>query len=229
MKNVLAIIILSIGSAQAGTFSFSGTDWIRQDVWSFSVPVYSGPGGFDNGDALPLSLGTQPWTPAVPATATGWYAGSFTYDDSTGEITGGSIVVTGFIAQLSNDSLLLHLYDNIVWNFNDGTTTVGSYSCHTGVGTLPCDFEMSAPNALTMSSGYEGASGNARYAARFDAVNNNIELFSEGYDDNDKTGVDYLHVLGGPGISGPIVPLPAAAWLFSSALLGLGWLRGMRS
>lgn len=229
MKKVITIAALALMTfgANAGTFSFTAGDWIRTDNWTpdrenpGQDTFSSGPGGYDNGDSIPLVFGSLNWQPdggtPAPTTATGTYSGSITYDDSTGEITGGSMTISGNVAQ-AQFTWWLNNWNDEVMDFSTGTNSRSSHTCHDGFGAPPganCAGGGSLPNGLTGAAGFEGTSTNARYAARFDAVNSNIEIFREGYS-SAGGNADSLFVFN-------VVPVPAAVWLFGSALGLLGW------
>jgi hypothetical protein len=70
---------------------------------------------------------------------------------------------------------------------------------------------ISPPRNLTSSTGFIGITSDSLfYSARFASLSS-----------NDSWGIDNLQY--------SVVPIPAAAWLFGSALAGLGWLRRKQS
>ena len=139
-------------------------------------------------------------------------AGSFVFDADTPGAGG-------------YDDVSVTVFDDTVFtDFNvPGAATVWSTSdadeltLRCGPGCEPNDWDVYSLNlqfagALTNSGGNVGLSGgqfSVSYTDPYDPYNDYYYFFD---------------VVSG-SVSASVVPIPAAAWLFGSALLGLGWLR----
>jgi len=241
MNKIIALTALALvtAGAQAApvTVNVTSGNWDDLTTWSSQTGGAPSPNTavYDNGDSVPLISGVLPYsadscgggcpgtpTPA-PTTASGTYSGSFTYDDVTGEVTAGSFDVTGNISQVVQGTWWNFDYVGTSWDFATSTTSHSSTSCHEGIGNpAGCYFAPFAPSGgigaaiLDMGAGNEGVAGTARYAGTFDGVDQ-LLIFNEGYDG---AGSDYMMTF---TIATSVVPVPAAVWLFGSALGLLGW------
>jgi len=144
----------------------------------------------------------------------GTASGTFTLDTDTGQLSDVNVVTTDgtvFIPEFVDD-------DGTVYGFYfpGSTWYLGLYDEADGSSRvtfwpqLPPDPEYPVSMALTFSDALD--SGLGSYAIE--------RTYSESYTDG---GSAYSRSI----ISGYVtaVPLPAAAWLFGSALMGLGWIK----
>jgi len=233
MKKIIALTALAMvaGGAQAATYTISGGNWDSQTVWSSNATASVSTTLFDNGAAVPeptFNFAPSPftWTPDIGGNLMdGTYGGSITTDGSN-NVTGGTLSVTGeigFEIAPGPSSWWFITFDNLSIDFGTGLSTA-SVGCaeQAGFAPAPC-FAATAgyPDSLfNPLAGHEdwGTAGTARAAATFDGTTLNI--FREGYTVDGASGTDYLNTF---TLSSSVVPVPAAVWLFGSALGLLGW------
>ncbi len=228
-----ALLLLASSPAFSATYIISGGNWDSYTVWNTGATGVTQSYVYDNGDAAPLALlagdpGIVNWTPALPA-FDGTYSGTITTDGS-GVVTGGVLTVTGTIGwQLISGypdneySWWVHSYQNLILNFNTMTPSVTGYVCHqTELAPGPCGaiyIDVSANEMFGLTAGDEGLGGAARHAAVFDGTE--LSIFADGWS-APGPGSDWSNTF---TLDAAVVPIPAAAWLFGSALVGLGWMR----
>ena len=232
MKKLISMTALLLvgGAAHAGTFDIGGGDWISTASWNANATGNPNTLVYDNGATVPGAisfLGPVPWShplgtpddPEDPQSAT--YSGTLVFDDGTGEVTGGTLVMTGvngMQTQNGPNDWWYWEYTNIVIDFAAGTA-VGSSKCYdTGFAPAECSgIDITPPNFWEPDAGNEGLDGTARVAAHWDG--STLQIFNERYNALED-GTDYLHTF-----ELTAIPVPAAVWLFGSALGLLGWAR----
>jgi hypothetical protein len=233
-------LMLAAGASQAATVTYnvSGGNWTALKSWSTNTPAGANSTTvYDAGDTVPLLYGTFPWgapfpTGAGAATPTATYGGSFSYDSVTGEVTGGAFTSTGLMSTTVQTTWWLYEYTNNSYNFNTDTQSQTAYACKDGTGG-PVNCTSATPPffgpayyaglgimGITGAGGDLGIGGAAQFGAHFDAGTNTLSIFKEGYNAGNTTGSDYLKTFVLTGTS--VVPVPAAVWLFGSALGLLG-------
>jgi hypothetical protein len=146
-------------------------------------------------------------------------------------VVGGSLVVTGSIADavVVGTTWWVRQYNNLVINFENSTATTSGNSCSATIFAPIGCFAVVNPNTHTgifapltgiASQDAQGAGGlpylGATYVT-FDATSGVLELFRNGRNPAAPTGTDVLN-----RFTLQVVPVPAAAWLFGSALGLLG-------
>jgi len=236
MKKLIAITVTALafvtGGAQAAVYQINSGNWDSVATWSTNATGAADPAVYDAGDSVPVAtLGGTPgivnWTigdtgvPGEPGAQTGTYGGILETDGS-GNVIAGTLVVTGTLAKsvvVAANSWWTIQYENMVINFG-GFGTSATINCwKTALAPAPCAGAVaSEPSSFVPSAGNEGAAGAARAAATFDGTT--LDIFVEGY--AGVSGTDYAHVF---TLSSSVIPVPAAVWLFGSALGLLGWSR----
>ncbi len=268
MKKLLSVTALALVSFSANaaivSVNIDSGDWASStssnnnaDASVNSTRLY------DNGAAIPLvELGAP--NPAfqwkddaavapypVKAGLTpfdGTYGGSITYDDSTGDVIGGSLVITGKVGDqvvVGGNSWWLRIWEDVTVDLATGLGTVGSIdcartdfsaaNCSPGVtGGMPFAWNISdgafTPGACALPGGSNagdpacGPDAPARLKATFDGTT--LSLLVEGRNLANPNGTDTLNDF---TLSTTVVPVPAAVWLFGSAIGLLGFRRKMKA
>lgn len=238
---VVATALTAIGGlAQAATVDYiiTGGNWDSLTQWnnnanaSFSTRVY------DNGqtpgcDGFPSGFncwGASPGDGPVPGPMTGTYGGTITVDTTTNAVVGGQLSVTGGIADMVfvGTAWWVRQYNDLTIDFATNTATVSSNQCYqTFVAPAGC-FAVINPNSHVglfaplggiASQDPAGAGGTAYLGATFDANTGLLQLFRDGRSVANPGGTDALSNF---TLQAQVVPVPAAAWLFGSALGLLG-------
>lgn len=181
----------------------------------------------------------------VPVNQSGSWSGQIEVDDATGEIVSGTLANSGTISKtvvVAGSSWWLIQVANLSVNFGTGAAT-GSGACADNliagstISPVACSQPPGAtnpgPGAVVGSEpfaswaavgGFEtdqaGVDGAARFGGFFDPTTGALRTFSEGRTGTD--GTDYGNNL---STTFSVVPVPAAVWLFGSALGLLGWVR----
>jgi len=244
MKNLIfcAVLLLMAGVANAAVYNINSGNWDSTASWNTNATGDPSFAIADNGDAPPnpapitngSPTGILSWAPAIPATLDGTYGGQITVDDATGAVTGGSLIVTGAIADetLTGDPGMLnswwfHQYVDLVINFGDGSVT-GTYICSQASpinqAPAPCSAISGGRPASQWApiAGEEGIGGAAREAAVFNSNTGLLEIFHEAWS-TPGPGTDVLQTL---TLDVTLIPIPAVAWMFPAGLIaGLGWMR----
>lgn len=186
----------------------------------------------------------------------GTYGGSITYDDVTGDVISGSLVATGRIGdqvQVGGSSWWLRIWEDVSIDLATGLSTVGSVDCAKSlfapagcspgvISGMPFAFNISAGSATPGGCYLPGATndpindaastappcgpnGPALGKASFDGTT--LSLFKEGRDAaGNVNGTDSLYAF---TLTTAVVPVPAAVWLFGSAIGLLGFRRKMKA
>ena len=229
---VLALVLGALSmSSNATTYLITGGNWDNSQEWSteadgnthttYDNGVVSPPAVFGGAEDIVFRI------PLLPATMTGTYSGTLITDDFN-IVIGGMLNVTGNIGyefQVANNSWWYSEYVNLTIDFNTNIASVSTFNCYeTIVAVVTCAtlIENSEPQPGVYwdpIAGNEGIAGAARAAATFDGTT--LEIFHEDFAGSSST-VDFLNTL---TLEAQVVPIPAAAWLFGSALGLLGWLR----
>ena len=269
---IASALALSLGVSAANAASveyiIEGGNWTNTQTWNNNANGTIGTFVYDNGanPGCPLFGGVptcfppfSEWrTPAgvgiaeadIPD-ATGTYSGTIIADDVTREVTGGSLIITGLIADqvvVGPNSWWLRTWTNVTINLETGLSTVGAVGCFQS-GTAPAGCNMGViqgqPGAFNLAAGFETVGGClftlpdppgeavlcqapfdglARFAAEFDAASGILSLFKEGRNQaTSPTGTDLAY-----NFEISVVPVPAAVWLFGSALGLMAALRRRR-
>jgi hypothetical protein len=256
MKKLLLVTSLALvsGVASAASYTVTGGNFTSITNWNNNADAsVNSTLLYDNGDAAPCVTlsgacnGAFSWTDdasvpqAVPAFS-GTYGGTIETDGG-GNVTGGSLVISGIIGdqvQVGNNSWWLRAWNNVSINLATGDGTVGSIACYrTPFAPAACvpGVTASMPSAFDLAAGFETKGGcviddtcvepidgAARVAAAFNAGTGVLTLFKEGRSASQPTGTDTLYEFQLTA-SEVVVPVPAAVWLFGSALGLLGWVR----
>ena len=193
----------------------------------------------DGAPPLPPKTGLEPFT--------GTFGGTIITDDVTGDVIGGQLVINGTIGDqviVGTNSWWLRIWEDVTIDLATGLSTVGSTdcarsdfapaNCFPGVTSgQPFAFNISdgapTPGACLLPGGSNeddpacGPDGAPVGKATFDAETGLLSLFVEGRsaaDNPDGTDLSYEFTL-----QTTVVPVPAAVWLFGSALGLLGFVR----
>lgn len=166
--------------------------------------------------------------------------------DGDGNVIGGTLVVTGTIGDQVNvggNSWWLRIWEDVSIDLGTGTSTVGDVDCARSafspapcfpavLGGQPTAFDLLGgaitPGACLLPGGSNnadpdcGPDGDAQPLAVFDADAGLLQLFQEGRNLDNPNGTDLLYEF---SVETTLIPVPAAAWLFGSALGLLGWVR----
>jgi hypothetical protein len=265
-KLILATALaLTAGVASAATTPYIINSGAWTSTQTFNNNADGAPSFFtyDNGENVgcPL-LGGVPFcgftfntdagvAQSQPIIMNGTYGGSLIVDDATGQVVGGTLVVTGSIADqvvVGNNSWWLRVWTDLTIDLATGQSTVGSTACfRTALAPANCFPGVSAgqPAAFNLLAGNETpggpreacqdpnatgcpfnpaleSDGLARFAATFDAETGLLALFKEGRNAATPAGSDIGYNF---TLNTTVVPVPAAVWLFASALGLMGFIR----
>jgi hypothetical protein len=228
------------------TYTITSGAWTSTQTWNNNANGDLGFFVYDNGEdaGCPL-LGGNPFcaftfntdegvAQSQPIIISGTYSGTLEVDSATGLVVGGSLVVTGSIADqvvVGNNSWWLRVWNDLSIDFATGQSTVSSTSCfRTSLAPANCFPAVSAaqPAAFNLLAGFEGPAGtgapynaatdgpddagSARLTATFDASTGVLALFKEGRNAAQPAGSDlgYNFTLqveegnGGGGGAGPV-------------------------
>jgi len=254
MKRVLIATLasLSFGVANAATttWEITGGAWTSLLQWNDNANGLPSP-IFDSNTAQPVCvLGANPCTlfgldfiPPITTLQNGTYGGSLVVDNLTGEVVGGSLVVNGTIGDMilvGGNSWWYREYTDLVINFNTMKASAGSVACYfTTFAPVDCDailFETFDENLdlvlnlptdvfgpIAGKSGQPAAGVVERFAAQFTLTGPTsgvLEVFRDGRNLANPNGTDVLNTF-----NLTVVPVPAAVWLFASALGLMGFIR----
>ncbi|MEO8443667.1 MAG: hypothetical protein ABI567_01540, partial [Gammaproteobacteria bacterium] len=216
-------------------YAISSGNWNSISQWSGNATGTPDPTVYDNGETPPL-LGSPSWV-TVPAPATtGTYGGIISVDDSNNAVIGGSLTVTGTISDevvVGPNTWWVRQYNNLNINFltnvatSSGTpacygTTAAPLGCGPAVVTAGTTAAQFGPRAGIASQTPDGTGGVAYLAATFDANTGLLEVFRDGRRVDAVNGTDVLQRF---TLETTVVPVPAAVWLFGSALGLMGLAR----
>jgi hypothetical protein len=204
------------------------TQWNNQANGSVSTFVY------DNGE-LPACVGCPPIDPSLlwvggvaPPAQNGTYSGTLKVDSSNNAVVGGSLIVTGSIADavVVGTTWWVRQYNNLTIDFATSTATTSGNACSASIfAPAPCAAVVNptthtgifAPLTGIASQAANGLGGTAYLGATFDASTGLLQVFRNGRNTVTPSGTDVLN-----NFTLQVVPVPAAAWLFGSALGLLG-------
>ncbi|MBT8443858.1 MAG: VPLPA-CTERM sorting domain-containing protein [Gammaproteobacteria bacterium] len=185
---------------------------------------------------------------------TGTIGGTLEIDDGTGAVIGGSLVITGTIGDqvvVGTNSWWLRIWEDVSINLATGSSTVGSVdcarsafapaNCFPGVlGGMPSAFDISG-GAVTPGGCYlPGATNdpandptstalpcgpNGPPVAQASWDGSTLTLHNEGRDAAGNVNGTDLQNAFSLTVEAQVIPVPAAVWLFGSALGLLGWMR----
>ena len=201
-KLLIAISLVTLsGAASAApqTFLIGDGNWTEQ--WTSNISSTSASTNvWDNGETqLPGTQQVGPsvnpapwydsgfvvWDPLAPGNEMdGTYSGSIEYNNVTGVVTGGSLIVTGKIGNqvvVGPNTWWSHEYTNLVIDFAAGTAVNSNYECRetfTGPATCDPDVASPAPDVFTPIAGV--GDGTAYLGATFDGTN--LVVYREGFD-----------------------------------------------
>jgi hypothetical protein len=238
-KIVVATALAAIGGvAQAASVNYviTGGNWNSLTQWNNNANGSVTTEVYDNGETpvcvnCPPPNVLNPWigSNGTPGAMTGTYGGTITVDTLTNQVVGGSLVITGSIADAVTvgSTWWVREYGNMTINFatNAVSATAKCYEtfnapigCFAVVnpGTPTAQFGPRAGNASQATDG----SGTFYQAATFalDGANTGIlQIFRDGRRADAPSGTDVLQ-----NFRLQVVPVPAAVWLFGSALGLLG-------
>ena len=181
---------------------------------------------------------------SLPPSFTGVFSGTIEIDDGTGDVIGGTLNITGTIGDqvvVGNNSWWLRIWEDITIDLATGAATVGSIdcarsdfapaNCSPGVtASMPTAWNTSAGNPGPGACAHPGASNDGdappcgpegAFTAAISWDGSNLILNKEGRDPtNNPDGSDTQNAF---ALNTSVVPVPAAVWLFGSALGLLGW------
>lgn len=256
--------LLVMSGASAATLAITGGSWDSSTTWNNNAPGDPNTTEiYDAGDPVPpVLLGGAPsaftWNDDTGAPRTdlapftGTFGGTLDIDDATGDVIGGSLVISGTIGDqvvVGTNSWWLRIWEDVTIDLATGLSSVGSTdcarslfapaNCFPGVlGGMPFAFNISA-GAVTPGGCYLpgadndpavdptstatacGPNGPAVGAASWDG--SSLILHNEGRDaGGNVNGTDLQNAF---SLTTAPIPVPAAVWLFGSALGLLGWMR----
>jgi len=234
---LIAALAMVVGSANAAIYTINSGTWTSTASWNNNATGDPGFLTYDNGEASPpcivngnpvCSLLGADWTPPPPATLDGTYSGTLITDDATNAVIGGSLIVTGAIGDevqvpLGLNSWWFRTYENVVVDFAAGTQT-STNSCSVGPTAPAGCFSVIGGQSVAFtplggfSTGTTGTDLDEYFGATFDGTT--LAIFYDG-----RTGLTGTDTLNSFTLDASIVPVPAAVWLFGSALGLLGWVR----
>jgi hypothetical protein len=242
MKTASKFVVLTAltaigGVAQAATVDYiiSGGNWDSITQWNNNANGSVGTALYDNGET-PACVGCPAidpsllWIGAAPPAQPGTYSGTISVDTSTNAVVGGSLVVTGSIADavVVGTTWWVRQYNNLTIDFAASTAS-GTATCY-GTIFAPVGCGPAVVNAGTVTNQFaplggiasqvpDGTGGIAYLGATFDANTGLLQIFRDGRRADATGGTDVLQQF---TLQAQVVPVPAAAWLFGSALGLLG-------
>jgi hypothetical protein len=240
-KKLVAATALTVMSGLANAavveYVITGGNWDSIAQWTANADGAPSNFVYDNGET-PTCVGFPPdfncWASAVPGAMTGTYAGTLLVDSATNAVVGGQLVVTGAIADMVvvGTSWWVRQYNNLTINFNNSTATTTSNSCFASVSApIGCFAVVNAgthtgifaPLTGIASQDPDGLGGLPYLGATFQLTSGTtgvLEIFRNGRNPSATSGTDVLNTF-----NIQVVPVPAAVWLFASALGLMGWIR----
>jgi hypothetical protein len=162
---------------------------------------------------------------------TGIYGGTLVVETATNKVVGGSLVVTGSIADMVfvGTPWWVRQFNDLTIDFETLTAATTSTACY-GTFVAPVGCGPAVLNAGTTASLFAPRAGSAGQfgdeiayeAATFDVTTGLLEIFRDGRRPNASGIYSGTDVLQRFTLQAQVVPVPAAAWLFGSALGLLG-------
>jgi hypothetical protein len=235
-KLAIATVLTAVsGLANAAivNYTITGGNWDSISQWTAQSSGAPSATVYDNGQVPPcINCGPQPeliWAGTPPPAMTGTYGGTISVDTSNNAVVGGSLVVTGTIADMVvvGTTWWVREYNNLTINFATNTATTSSAVGCYGTIFAPVGCGPAVVNAGTTTSIFGPRAGNASQAtdgsgtpyaaATFDVNTGLLQVFRDGRRPDATNGTDVLN-----RFTLQVVPVPAAAWLFGSALGLLG-------
>jgi hypothetical protein len=234
---VAAAVAAFSGPASAAIvqYQITGGNWDSIAQWTAQATGVPGTTVYDNGETpacilcAPEPTNNWPATGAPPA-MNGTYGGLISVDTANNAVVGGSLVVTGAIADavVVGSTWWVRQYNNLSVNFATNVASTTSIGCYATIfAPLPCGPAVTggAPNSIFGPRGGiaaqdpAGAGGITYLAATFDANTGLLQIFRDGRRADAVNGTDTLTSF---TLQTQVIPVPAAVWLFGSALGLLG-------
>lgn len=230
-----ALALSGTANAAIVQYQITGGNWDSIAQWTAQASGAPGTFVYDNGETpacincAPAPTNNWPVTGAPPA-MNGTYGGIISVDTTNNAVVSGSLVVTGAIADavVVGSTWWVRQYNNLSINFATNvasTTSIGCYATlFAPVGCGPA-VTGGAPNSIFGPRGGiaaqdpAGAGGTTYLAATFDANTGLLQIFRDGRRADATNGTDTLNNF---TLQTQVVPVPAAVWLFGSALGLLG-------
>jgi hypothetical protein len=236
---VAASLFALSGMANAAIVQYAITsgNWDSISQWSGNATGTADPFVYDNG-STPDCFNCPPtaWV-TVPAPAmNGTYGGTLFIDNVTNAVVSGSLTVTGAIADevvVGPNTWWVRQYTNLNINFlTNVATSTGTPVCY-GTDAAPVGCGPAVVNAGTTAAQFgpragiasqtpDGTGGVAYLAATFNINTGLLEVFRDGRRADATNGTDVLQRF---TLQTSPVPVPAAVWLFGSALGLMGLAR----
>jgi hypothetical protein len=231
-KLVVATALTAIGGiAQAATVDYiiTGGNWDSITQWNNNASASVSTRVFDNGQSVPCAPLPEGicWTGDSPPAMSGTYGGTITVDTATNAVVGGQLAVTGSIADMVfvGSPWWVREYVDLTINFATNVATTAAVNCYqTFAAPADCGPAVTggAPNSTFgplagIARQFDNEVGTFFEAATFDPNTGLLQIFRDGRQNN--VGTDVLNRF---TLQAQVVPVPAAAWLFGSALGLLG-------
>jgi hypothetical protein len=176
---------------------------------------YAGGGGTYQTSIVPQPVSSDTYSFSAEGAALGFYGGGICGDFSCDDFSHSSDYRVGFTVDEAAQLDFSGSFDWLSGDVQAGSVSLSVFADGLFLGQT--EFDASTQNSLAVSDAYLLSSG-VEYRIFLDARGDSGDFdtsFQESLVGYDIDGV----------ITAAVVPIPAAAWLFGSALAGLGWMR----
>lgn len=230
-----ALALSGTANAAIVQYQITGGNWDSIAQWTAQASGTPGTFVYDNGETPPcINCAPEPFNnwpvTGAPPAMNGTYGGIISVDTTNNAVVSGSLVVTGAIADavVVGSTWWVRQYNNLNINFATNLATATSVGCYaTTAAPVPCGPAVTggapgsffSPRAGIASQTPDGTGGTSYLAATFNANTGLLQVFRDGRRVDATNGTDTLNSF---TLQTQVVPVPAAVWLFGSALGLLG-------
>jgi hypothetical protein len=228
-----ALALSGTANAAIVQYQITGGNWDSIAQWTAQASGAPSTFVYDNGQTPPCINCAPPpfdWATAPPPAMNGTYGGIISVDTTNNAVVGGSLAVSGSVADMVfvGTTWWVREYVNLNINFATNLATATSVGCYaTTSAPVPCGPAVTggapgsffSPRAGIASQTPDGTGGTSYLAATFNANTGLLQVFRDGRRTDATNGTDTLNNF---TLQTQVVPVPAAVWLFGSALGLLG-------
>lgn len=141
-----------VANAAIVNYQITGGNWAALNQWTGASNGASGP-TYDNGEVPPCTNCTSEYGTwninGAPGAMTGTYGGTLSVDDTNNAVVGGTLVVTGSIADevFVGSTWWVRQYDDVAINFTTNTVTSSGFACFDTM-TAPVECSPNSPSGV---------------------------------------------------------------------------------